>query len=318
MGQVLHKCARTTAVTRAEIQHSKKSLTELMQTYGVSKPTIIKWRRRAQVEDDQMGTGTIKSSLSELEQQAVCEFRIRTQCSLDDCFIALTDEIPSLTRSNLHRCFKRNEISTIPKEKMEKKPFKVYPIGYIHIDITEVRVGKDKYHMFVAVERLSKMIHLRIYDNMTQETAFAFLNESIKTFPFKITHILTDNGLQFTYKALIEKLRPKKTHGFDEICNKNEILHRLTKFRHPWTNGQVERYNRIIKYDTTKKYKYKSLEEMQNHLTNWLFLYNIGKRLKTLKFKTPMEKLKEIYDEDPLRFHREPVNDFVGRNSYII
>jgi hypothetical protein len=30
-------------------------------------------------------------------------------------------------------------------------------------------------------------------------------------------------------------------------CQENGIEHRLTKFKHPWTNGQVERMNRTIK-----------------------------------------------------------------------
>jgi transposase InsO family protein len=29
-------------------------------------------------------------------------------------------------------------------------------------------------------------------------------------------------------------------HPFDRTCRNNGIEHRLTKPRHPWTNGQVE------------------------------------------------------------------------------
>jgi hypothetical protein len=32
---------------------------------------------------------------------------------------------------------------------------------------------------------------------------------------------------------------------FDLRCQENGIEHRLTKIKHPWTNGQVERLNRI-------------------------------------------------------------------------
>jgi hypothetical protein len=31
------------------------------------------------------------------------------------------------------------------------------------------------------------------------------------------------------------------THMFDMRCQENDIEHRLTKIKHPWTNGQVER-----------------------------------------------------------------------------
>ena len=36
-------------------------------------------------------------------------------------------------------------------------------------------------------------------------------------------------------------------------CARNDMDHRLTKPKHPWTNGQVERMNRTIKEATVKR-----------------------------------------------------------------
>ncbi len=47
---------------------------------------------------------------------------------------------------------------------------------------------------------------------------------------------------------------------FDRRCQENGIEHRLTKIKHPWTNGQVERMNRTIKEVTVKRYHYDSHE----------------------------------------------------------
>ena len=41
MGQLLHKCARTTEKTRREIQLSKESIASLARQYGVNRKTII-------------------------------------------------------------------------------------------------------------------------------------------------------------------------------------------------------------------------------------------------------------------------------------
>ncbi|MBB4483603.1 hypothetical protein GGE46_006232 [Rhizobium etli] len=41
-------------------------------------------------------------------------------------------------------------------------------------------------------------------------------------------------------------------HIFDRLCDENDIEHRLTKVKHPWTNGQAERMNRTIKEATVK------------------------------------------------------------------
>ncbi|ETZ07128.1 integrase core domain protein [Holospora obtusa F1] len=62
-----------------------------------------------------------------------------------------------------------------------------------------------------------------------------FLRNIIEHYPFKITKIFTDNGSQFTYALLAEHLRPK-LHPFNAICKAHKIEHKLTQFRHPWTN----------------------------------------------------------------------------------
>ena len=43
---------------------------------------------------------------------------------------------------------------------------------------------------------------------------------------------------------------------FGMRCQENGIEHRLTKIKHPWTNGQVERMNRTIKEATVQRYYY--------------------------------------------------------------
>ena len=50
-----------------------------------------------------------------------------------------------------------------------------------------------------------------------------------------------------TYKALAKHPRTKKVHLFDRLCHPKKIEHRTIKFKHPWTNGMVERFNGKIK-----------------------------------------------------------------------
>ena len=69
----------------------------------------------------------------------------------------------------------------------------------------------------------------------------------------------------------------------------NDVAHRLTKPRHPWTNGQVERMNRTIKEATVKRYYYATHEQLRTHLDDFVAAYNFARRLKTLKGLTPYE-----------------------------
>jgi len=52
--------------------------------------------------------------LSVEEEAIIVAFRRQTLLPLDDCTYGLQATIPKLTRSSLHRCFQRHEISRLP------------------------------------------------------------------------------------------------------------------------------------------------------------------------------------------------------------
>ena len=201
MGQILHGSATTTHAIRAAIQRSKAPLKELATRYGLNQKTVAKWRKRSFVQDVAMGPKTPRSTVLTAEEEAiVVAFRKHTLLPLDDCLYALQATIPRLTRSALHRCFQRHGISRLPGiagEKPEKQPFKLYPIGYFHIDIAEVRTEEGKLHLFVAVDRTSKYAFAQLHRAANVQIAAGFLAELIAAVPYKIHTVLTDNGIQF-------------------------------------------------------------------------------------------------------------------------
>ncbi len=102
---------------------------------------------------------------------------------------------------------------------------------------------------------------------------------------------------------------------FDMRCRANGIEHRLTKIKHPWTNGQVERMNRTIKAATVKRYHYDNHRQLEGHLTDVINAYNYGRRLKTLKGLTPYEYICKIWTNDPKRFRIDPIHQMPGLNT---
>jgi transposase-like protein len=250
MGQILHGSATTTHAVRAAIQRSQATIKELAAQYGLNPKTVAKWKRRAFIHDAPMGPTQIRSSvLTQDEEAIVVAFRKHTLLPLDDCLYALQATIPHLTRSSLHRYYQRHGISRLPEidsDKLPKKKFKAYPIGFFHIDIAEVRTEEGKLHLFVAIDRTSKFAFARLVDKANARTASAFLDDLVQAVPYKIHTVLTDNGIQF---ADLPKNRAGPTamwrgHPFDRACGRHNIEHRLTKPNHPWTNGQVERGSR--------------------------------------------------------------------------
>lgn len=315
MGQVLHGSAKTTHAIRAELQRSQASVAHLAKKYGINEKTVLKWRNRQSVEDMPMGPRERRSTvLSPMEEAAIVALRVQARLPLDDVYIALKDVIPHLSRSSLHRCLQRHGISQLPKADREKpKKFKTYEIGYFHIDIAELRYEDGKAYLYVAVDRTSKLVFARIYRRATKLVAAGFLKALIRTVPYKIHTILTDNGVQF---AQFERGTGLTfPHIFGRVCQENGIEHRLTKPYHPWTNGQAERMVRTIKEATVKSFHYASINELRRHVREWLTAYNFSKQLKALKFRTPYEAVEELWKSKPDIFIVKPNHHMLGLNT---
>ena len=314
MEQVLHGSARTTAAVRRAIQASSESLAKTAKRYGVNPKTVAKWRGRTGVADAPMGpTNVVSSVLTPLEEAAAVAFRQHTLLPLDDCLFALQDSIPHLSRSALHRLFKRNGISCLPAgeaaEARVKKPFKAYPLGYFHVDFAEVRTEEGKVYLFVAIDRTSKLAFAELHPEATAVVAADFWRRVVAAVPYAITKVLTDNGVQFTQ---LPHRCGGEPHLFDTVCAAHGIEHRRTRVAHPWTNGQVERMNRTLKEATIRRYHYRDQVELNAHLQSFLQAYNGGKRLKKLRGKTPFEFVCAEYAQNPGIFIRDPTHDLPG------
>ncbi len=292
MGQVLHGSATTTEAIRRAIQNSQESLRALSKRYGVNQKTVAKWRKRSSVADLPTGPRDAKSTVLTLDEEAVIvAFRRHTLLPLDDCLYSLQPMIPHLTRSSLHRCLQRHDISRLPEvlgDKAPKKKFKSYPIGYFHVDIAEVQTAEGKLYLFVAIDRTCKFAYVELHPKAGKMVAAAFLGNLIVAVPYAIHIVLTDNGIQFTNH---QRHLHAFEHIFDRVCRQHQIEHRLTKIKHPWTNGQVERMNRTIKEATVKRFHYDDHDQLRSHLANFISAYNFGRRLKTIKGFTPYEYL---------------------------
>ncbi len=195
MGQILHGSATTTAAVRRAIQHSQESLMVLAKRYDINPKTVAKWRGRQSVEDCKTGPANPHSTVLSIEEEAIIvAFRRHTLLPLDDCLYALQATIPHLTRSSLHRCLQRHGISRLPDvdgDKPVRKKFKRYPIGYIHIDIAQVRTKEGKLRLFVAIDRTSKFAYVELHEKAGKMIAARFLRNFIKVLPYKIHTILT-------------------------------------------------------------------------------------------------------------------------------
>lgn len=205
MGQVVHGSASTTAAIRRSIQDSQESLRALAKRHGINPKTVAKWRSLKNTADIRPGPKDAHSTVLRIEEEAmIVAFRKHTLLPLDDCLYALQATIPHLTRSSLHRCFQRHDISRLPEvegDKPKRGKFSAYPIGYFHMRLAEVHTKQGKLYMFVAIDRTSKFAFVELHENSRTATSRDFLLRLIKAVPYKIHTVLTDNVLHSDTQA---------------------------------------------------------------------------------------------------------------------
>jgi transposase InsO family protein len=308
MAAGLHGSARTTPRIRAELQAAQAPARVLAARYGLNPKTVAKWRKRTTTADAPMGPRRPRSTvLAEAEEAIVVEFRRRTLLPLDDVLGCLRETIPRLSRSALHRCLVRHGISRLPEgeEKASKRRrFAETTLGYVHIDVCELRLSEGKLFMFLAIDRVTKFVHVAFLDANTKLNGAAFLREVIRAFPYRIHTVLTDNGVAFAPNASTRW--DLSRHIFDRVCDEHGIEHKLTKPYHPWTNGQAERMNRTVKEATIKAFHYPGLEALKAHVLAFVTAYNFGKHLKALRWRTPFQAICDAWTKDPSVFKIDP------------
>jgi hypothetical protein len=201
MANMLHGGARTTPRIRFGLQRSQEKTIVLAQRYGLSRTTVTKWRSGTTTADAPMGPTKPKSTaLSPAEGAVIVEFRRRTLLAPDDMMGCLREGMPKLSRSSLHRCLLRHGISRLSASDIKstgRGRLAPTAIGYVHIDIAELRLAQGKLNMFLAIDRVSKFTYVEFRDDLGKMNGADFLRGVINAFPYKIHTVMTDNGMAF-------------------------------------------------------------------------------------------------------------------------
>ena len=311
----LHANATTTPRNRAYIQNSSAGVAELARELGVSQTTIRRWRKRTSITDrSNRPLRLAKLSLSSLEEQLVIELRTRAQLPLDDIVEVMRRCINGeLSRSAIHRCLQRHGVSrravppAVPHQRFEPVPF-----GYVHVDLKHLTrlQGKPAY-VFVAIERLTRFVHVEIVTRRDADTIAACLDRFLAAFGHPVHTILTDNGSEFTDRFgdarwNKQNRKPSGKHPFDTVCARHGITHRLTQPFHPQTNGMVERFNRRLaqtlneaprSHSNQGKNRFREHHERNSFIHNFVDAYN-RTRLKCLEYTAPLQALNNLSEHN--------------------
>lgn len=304
-----HNNSTTNKVQREQIQLSTDKTSDLAKKYCVSTKTINKWRNRSSVTDRSSRPKRINYSLTEWEQKLVVTIRQLTWLTADELTDCVKDVVPKAGHSNVSRTLKRYGVNRVPKpQREERKTFKSYEPGFIHIDITYLpTVDKKRAYLFVAIDRATRLVYVEVHGNKKAETTKGFFQRATKFYPFKIQKVLTDNGTEFNFNGWKRhKTKPKKQHLFVQAVEQSGAEYRHTKFYSPWTNGLVERMNQTIKKATIRQYRYEGHEDMSKAILNFVMMYNLYRKHNMLNRKTPYQVMCEWYLKKPKIFKKKP------------
>lgn len=321
MSQV-HAQARTTPRTRAEIKNSTESLAAIADRYNISRSTARKWKGRQCPEDLSHRPHKLSTTLSPAQEAIAVELRCMLLLPLDD-LVALVREFinPDVSRAGLHRCLRRHGAANLRElaakalaDAGEVKPplktFKDYEPGFLHMDIKylpQMPDESDRRYLFVAIDRATRWVFIRIYKDQSEASSVDFLNRLEQAAPMKLIKLLTDNGSQFTDRFTSKKRQPTGRHKFDLRCKALNIEHRLCPPRHPQTNGMVERFNGRIS-EVVSQTRFACAAELEATLMSYMKTYNHLIPQRALNHVSPVQALKDWHTKRPELFKKRVYN----------
>jgi transposase-like protein len=304
-----HRNAKTNIEQRKAIKESTLSSRKLSGRYFASHVTIAKWKKVDHLEDKSHRPDIIHYAVPKEYWDLIKMVRKKAKLPIDDLLLQLTEYVPSLKRGNLYRILRYYQLNRLSEaEKREIKKFKQYPPGFLHIDCFYLPkfMGKRAY-CYLAVDRATRLIFLRIYYRKDKYSAADFLVQVLGFFPFRVHTILTDNGKEFTNIGQKGYGRIGKNPAlFEIICELAGIDYRKTKAKHPWTNGMAERTVRTVKENTIKLEKYESLEDAAISILHYQDIHNFRYRMKVLNYKTPFQITMDWFVKEPKLFIKHP------------
>jgi transposase InsO family protein len=197
-----------------------------------------------------------------------------------DSLILTEDQVRALERSREEKTA-RGEIETEHPGYLGAQD--TYYVGTIK------SIGRIYQQTFI--DTYTKVAFAKLYDRKNALVAAEMLNDRVLPFfeeqDIRLLRMLTDRGTEYCGN--------RESHEYQLYLAVEDIDHSRTKAKSPQTNGICERFHRTIQeefYSTAfRKKLYRSLEELQADLDNWLVEYN-RERSHSGKYcygKTPMQ-----------------------------
>jgi hypothetical protein len=210
-------------------------------------------------------------------EEAFVLFRQQTLLPLDDCLYALRHGNPGLSRTTLHRYFRRSGLNSLAALDGARtaRDFASKQIGYVHVGLMKIPVRTGAAALLNGFDRVSKFAFGVIEPRLSPGIVAAFVHRLIAAVPFRIHTLQTSNDPLFEVGDY-----------FRRVCAQRGITHRVVCA--PRIEQQAEAHSCAGSLEDPGC-DFETIQDVQQLLAQQLEDYNNSCKLKSLRGLTPVE-----------------------------
>jgi len=267
----------------------------IAKKYRYSRTTVYRWINRY-LDEGKEGLlnrsnrpkNPHPNSLSAKKVKAIVRLRKRTKYGPKRLKFELFQRGIKVSEYAIYRTLVREQLISKHKKhkKKPKKYYAPYPGYRVQIDTKylDTKPGFPyRFYQYTATDAYTRMRVIRVFDERTAEYAVKFLKEVVRSLPFRVLAVCTDNGVEFTYGPF------KKDHPFSLECARQNIRHILNRPAYPQANGRCERSHRTDEEEFYRVVKVKVPHEWVVKIRRWEHRYNYQRPHMALGMKTPYQ-----------------------------
>jgi transposase InsO family protein len=189
----------------------------------------------------------------------------------------------SVATQTITRLFRDLGVNRLPSRRRRRpKQLRLFakdqPGDSVQVDVKFVRVNRQRYFHYTALDDCTRFRVLRLYRQLNHRTSLAFFRELRAAMPFPIRKLQSDNGVEFPL-------------DFALTVQAAGIRHRYITPRRPEQNGKVERSHRIDDEEFWQRQSFASFDDAAGALEAWERRYNNDRFSMALRGHTPAEML---------------------------
>ena len=287
-------------------------LETLLKYAGISERTWREWQERRGVETKHNNNIPRTYYLTDEEIKAVVAYCRENQLKGYRmlCYEMIDKNIAFVSCSSVYNVIKRYNLGKKWAEEVEMKkkgfdqPAAVHEQW--HIDFSYIKIGGVFYYFLGILEGYSrKMLDWRLCQNMEGINAEILLAETKEMYPEAVNvRVISDNGSQFISK------------DFEEFVVLLEFSHTLTSANHPQSNGKLERFNRTLKSEHTRRSAYLDYKDACVRMAQWIAYYNSQRLHSAIFYLTPNDVFNNRTARRLAERKEKLHNAFIKRQEY--